>query len=440
MSGDVDVVVPEWIIPAIAGPLAVGAFVLLVRVVLRGVFRLFVRPRISIRHTVGNKCEGDGQVSPFFPTRRVSLWVQSSADVHVDFITFRRICKYQRHCLLFRFFIKVGVLGDQRWCSFAKVNDCVFESHGFVKPSDAEKVKIETTVANEGELALRPSMGTMIGGRWTSLDVPFILSCERPHTLTVTLDYGVDLRHRSGILRNLDAFLSLAGMKNSHVFCTTKRVDIDWGTHVQKRAEPAADGSGIPEFKAGEIYVGSSYSGFGWVSRAKELTSCLNSCIATCISKDPRPTETPAWEVMESMRRKMPDVLISVELPSSGVYWSLPAEATKELLGCWSFCRQFCDEFLGCTNYVGLCKLFMEYSVFFPQLLADSHAYLCFKGRSTRMEFIHWLERKGQSGILSLGRFAVTQWKVWCSSRKACKVLRRRTDRQADTVIRLRRA
>ena len=430
---------PDWVIPAIVGPLILGVLLLVARVIMGSVFRWLIKPEVTVKPAVADTLE-EASGPPLFPTRRVAIWIKSSDNVHVDSITFKRICRYQRHCLLFRFFVRVGVLRDRRWCHFANVNDFRFEARGFVEPSAEEKHAITLRLADEGELTLRPSVATMLGGRWIAVDVPFTLSCERPHALAVRLDYSVELRNRSATLRTLSGVVNFLRVKNSNVFRTARSVDIDWGGLMQKGHEPSANGGKIRESRSGEVGIGSWYGGLGRIDRARELTSSLGRCIGEYAATAPRPTETSAWEVMESIRQEIPDVHIAVSMPPDGVYLSVPMEATKELLGCWSFCRQFCDEFLGCTGYAGLCRYFAGYFAFFPQLLADSHAYLCLRGHSARIDLIGLLERRGEPGLPSLGKFAAEEWKFWCRSRKSCKVLRRRTDMQADVVVRLRRS
>jgi hypothetical protein len=425
----------EWVIPTIVGSLMLGALLLLVRLVAKGIFRLLLKPRIIIRPSAGDASEGSRVSPPFFPTKKVTLWIQCTNNIHVNNITFRRICRYQRYCLLFRFFFKIGVLQNRRWCSFANVDDWVIEAHGFVKPSDVEKDRIETTFFTDGKLTLRPSMGTMIGGTWTPLDIPFKLSCERPHTLAVILDYNIDLKHRAGALQNLGRFLRFIGVKGSDLFRTSKTVDIDWDTCLQEGAKPTTNEGGLPEFSHGKRYIGSSYRGLERVDKAKELTSSLGNCIMQYVNKDPRPTEMSAWEVMQSMHREMPGVRMAINLPPDGVYRTVPIDRMKELLACWNYCKDFCDGFLNCTHYAGLVKHFVQYFAFFPQLLEDSFKYLCVKGHSSFADLALWLKCKENRSIPALTKFTIEEMRIVHMNRRMCKSLEKRTDKQA-TVIR----
>jgi len=335
------------LLKVLSATLLVGLLLLLLSFFLRIMFRFFLRPKVNIKHTIGDvSTEVSNSIN--LQTRKVSLWIQSTSDIGIKTITFKRICRYKSHCLLFKFFTKVGVLRDRKWCSFANADDFSLNAHGLLEPSDKERKGIIATLAKSGELTLKPSTETIAMGQWIAVDIPLILSLKRPHIIQVTLDYNVDLKNRSKVVQSINSLLDFMRMKNNHVFCTTEKIYIDWGKHIGERPSPLID-TGGKRLRASEGYIGSSYKGITKVDRAQKLISSLQVCITEHIrkysGKKPQPNKVSTQKIRELLRQELPDADISFTQPPNGAYRAISEEEARELLVCWSICRDFARNF-----------------------------------------------------------------------------------------------
>ena len=417
--------------------LIAGILFLILRLILRGIYRLLARPTINISYTIGEAPTGTKEFS-FFPTKQVSLWIESKTDIDMSSITFRRICRYQRHCLLFRFFFRLGVLRDRAWCSFANVNDWILEgNYGFIEPTEAEKETINDAVIDIGELTLRPSVSTLRKGTSTQVDVPFRLSCERPHTVVVTVSSKVNLRHRGLALRALKGILDTIRITDINLFRVTKSINLDWAKGTDKKTQKESNDCERGNFEADKTYIGTSYRGIMQTDKAKELTLSLKNCIDQFISKTSTPSEIKVEDAIKELRREIPHAKIVLSASPQGSYRVLPIDTVKELLSCWITCRDFCNEFLNCTNYAALFKYFGTYFIFFPYLLANTFRFLCIKGHSTRVDLLHWFAYREGRGLPALIRLVFAQLKFLRDSRSTCRLLQRRNNKQAEIVIKL---
>ncbi len=430
----------EALIITVLSTLIVGILFVLLRLILRGIYRLIARPKINLSYAI-EEASAEIKESTLFPTKKVGLWIESKTDIDVNSITFKRVCEYQKHCLLYRFFFGIGVLRDRAWCSFANVNDWTSEgNYGFAKSAQLDKETINELLIDSGELTLTPYVSILNKGTSTQVDIPFRLSCERPHTILVTVYCKPNLKYRARALRVLKGILNAIKITNIDTFGVTKSVNINWDKSANNKIQRESNDWKRRNLDVNQIYIGSSYRGMVKTEKAIQMISILNNCISRFITKSDTPSEMKANEIMKEFRRETPNAKIVLTISPQKSYRILSKERVKELTNCWITCRDFSNEFLNCTNYAALFKYFDYYLIFFPTLLANTFRYLCIKGHSTRVDLLYWLaHRKGQ-GLSSLMKFTLTQLSFLYDSQVTCHLLKSKTDKQAKVAIKLHNA
>ncbi len=150
---------------------------------IRFTLRLILKPKLAIRHTIepmetsmSKKTSANEKMLTSFGG--FSVWISSSETIHVDKITFKRLCRYQKNCLLFDFFLGVGAIQSRAWCPNANVATLKNEPQGLEKPSEQEEEMIKQAKLYTGEFSYSLTNKVIQKGVWISINAPFYLLKE----------------------------------------------------------------------------------------------------------------------------------------------------------------------------------------------------------------------------------------------------------------------
>lgn len=125
----------------------VGIFVFLfafIRYVLPIACRYLVKPRIKTKISLGKEIDVESPLMKeklkLFTAKESSIWLSTNRNIELLSVTFRRLCQYQKDCVLYRFLLRSGLLRDKKWCSCASVDDWVY-TDTFIRPADEDDRK-----------------------------------------------------------------------------------------------------------------------------------------------------------------------------------------------------------------------------------------------------------------------------------------------------------
>lgn len=412
-------------------------FLVFLGFLMRFTLRLILKPKITIRHTIepmeismSNGASANEKVLTSFGD--FSVWISSSETVHVDKITFKRLCRYQKNCLLFDFLLGVDAIQSRAWCPNANVDTLKNDPRGLEKPSEQEEETIKQAMFYTGEFSYRLTNKVIQKGVWISINAPFHLLKELYHAIQIRLDYHVVLSDRVKLLRFLNELLEkIYRIRDNTQFSDLKRVGVDFiGNEVKPSSNQLEKDK--TQKPLDNVVIGTGYHGSPQIADAHEIISDLLKQINTFLSKH-APSEVMEFSVQEmlnELKRKIPAIEnMGFTQPPNGKYRSLPKAGWDDLIPCLVIAGNFCRKFLNCANFAALNTYFVEYFALLPYLLKDSYSYLLVANHNPFADVVLNLKLRNKGYIPTLIKTIKTELVFMFKFRKAKRELRRRNNK-----------
>jgi len=199
---------------------AILGIIAFVRWVLPIACRYLVKPRIKIKISLGQQFD----IKPpptkkkLFTAREVSIWLYTNRNIDLSSVTFRRLCQYQKNCMLYRFLLKAGLSRDKKWCSYASVDDWGYPD-SFIRPTEEDEEKEQARKhMMEGRLTLKPKVNRIVKDYWVALDMPLRLRDNKSHLVELTLSFGLKSEDTPFLNRLVSRALNPAGRETTYSY------------------------------------------------------------------------------------------------------------------------------------------------------------------------------------------------------------------------------
>jgi len=364
------------IIGAIAG---VFAFVLYVLPI---ACKYLVKPKIKIKISVGQEIDIKPPPSKekLFTAREVAIWLCTNRNIDLSSVTFRRLCQYQKNCMLYRFLLKVGLSRDKKWCSYASVDD--WDCPGtFICPTEEDEKKEQARKhMMEGRLTLKPKVNRIVKDYWAALDIPLRLRDNKSHLVELTLCFGLKSEDTPFLNRLMNRVLNLAGRETTYLYSEQRKVYIhcEGGKEVTKERETVDKAARDMGDR-----VACSYHGLEKFAEYQKIMRDLVSGRQLILKEiNPPDSDVPAHEVRRWIKEDFPDIEIVFTEPPDGIYHMASEEDFKTITQMWPNVRQFVLQFLNCESFVRLFRDYTKYFLLLPEILSMTYKYLVIAGEN----------------------------------------------------------
>lgn len=396
------------------------------------IIRWSLRPRIKTSHSLGDLEDVKIRESKLFTGRKATLWIYNDLNrpLKLDNVTFRRSCRFQNKCLLFRYLRRTEAVRNREWCPCSSVTDWDVVGVGFEQPSEERKSEIVARFAEEGKLKLRPAHNLIREKSWRELEVPLKLRATKPHTIEVTLSFHTSFEDMSPFLRVLHSVVHPTGGKSDYSHTMIRNITMDLRTDERSEV-PASEQKEQPE---SEFRFACSYLPEPAMFQAR-LTS-LTIELMHFLSKGYPLSEVPGEDVRKELKEAFPEADIAYSLPPNGKYRVTTKEGMEAMIKVWSTFREFCKEFLDCEQYATLFSLFGNKLINpgLPKLLECVYKYLILTSHNPLADLRLNLSNRSRPLPLVLLRVLLNEFKLLPFEIKMKLSLKREVDRMAQLV------
>ncbi len=416
------------IIGAIAGILSLLYFLF------PQIIRWRLRPKIEIKHVLEDLEEVEFGGTKLFTERKVTLWIQNRCNrpLKLESIAFRRLCRFQKQCLLFRYLQKTNAVPSKDWCPCSSVTDWNFAA-GFKKPTEEEKEKIVATFANEGKLKLIPAHNVIPKESWHEFEVPLRLRDGKPHIVELTLSFYTAFEDMSPSLRALHTIVNPTSgkMGYSHTLIRNIIVDLRNDEGVEplssKQKEPLGSGFRV------------AYSYCHEPAMFQAQLKSLEIELMRFFGKKYSLSEISAEDLRKKLKENFPEADIVYSSPPNSKYRIPTDEEMKGMIKVWSTFRNICKEFLDCEQYAILFKLFGSKLIHpaLPKLLDCTYKHLVLSTHNPLVDLKLNLSNRTNLLPLAFLKVAINELKILAFELKIKSLLKRRVDRIAQSVRQL---
>ena len=160
----------------------------------KNIIRIIMKPKIEIKFIPGELKQVEYKGDKLYTRRKVTLWIQNIGNktLNCKSVTFRRICRFQKKCMIFKYLQKTKAISIKDWCPCSSVTDWEYPTT-FKQPTHENEKKIITKFAQDGKLTLIPFNNTLSPGNWQALEVPLFLRTNKSHIVEITLSFKIKL-------------------------------------------------------------------------------------------------------------------------------------------------------------------------------------------------------------------------------------------------------
>jgi len=400
------------------------------------IIRWRLRPKIEIKHVLGDLEEVEFGEAKLFTRRKVTLWIQNRCNrpLKLESVTFRRLCRFQKQCLLFRYLQKTHAVPSKDWCPCSSVTDWNFVAAGFEQPTEEEKEKIVATFADEGKLKLIPAHNIIPKESWREFEVPLRLRDAKPHIVEITLSFDTSFEDISPSLKALHRVVNPTSGKTGYGHTLIRNIIVD--LRNDEGVEPLA--SKQKEQLGGEFRVAYSYLHEPAMFQA-QLKS-LETELMCFFRKKYSLSEISAEDLGKKLKENFAEADIVYSSPPNSKYRIPTDEEMKGMIKVWSTFRNICKEFLDCEQYAILFKLFGSKLIHpaLPKLLDCTYKHLVISTHNPLVDLKLNLSNRTNLLPLAFLKVAINELKVLAFELKIKSLLKRRVDRIAQSVRQLR--
>ena len=417
------------IIGAIAGILSLLFFLF------PQIIRWRLRPKIEVKYVLGDLEEVEFGDAKLFTRRKVTLWIQNKCNrpLKLESVTFRRLCRFQKQCLLFRYLQKTDAVPNKDWCPCSSVTDLDFAAAGFEQPTEEEEREILATFADDGKLKLTPAHNVILKKSWREFEVPLKLGDAKPHIVEVTLSFDTSFEGISPLLGALYRIINPTSGKTGYSHTLTRDIivdlcsDEDLEASISKQKEELGG-----EFRA-------AYSYFHEPAMFQAQLKSLKIELMRFFSKKYPLSEISAEDLRKTLKANSPEADIVYTSPPNDRYRLISDEEMDGMLKVWSTFRNICKEFLDCEQYAILFKLFSSKLIHpaLPKLLDCTYKYLVLSSHIPLVDLEVNISKRTKPLPLVLLRVVIKELKILALELKTKFSLKREVDHIAKLVKQL---
>lgn len=382
----------------------IGGLLFLLLFLFPQIIRWTMKPKIEIRYSLGDLEKVGTEKIKLFTRRKVTLGIHNDCNrpLKLESVAFRRICRFQKQCLLFRYLQKTDAVPNKKWCPCSSVTDWDFT--GFEQPAE----EIVATFANEGKLKLTLTHNVIPKKKWREFEVPLKLRAAKPHIVEVTLSFYISFEDISPFSKVLHRILNPTSRETGYSHILIRNITID--LYKDEDLEALA-----PKQKDQSMFQ----------AQLKNLESEL----MRFLSKKYPLSEISTEDLRKKLQETFPEADIVHSLPPNGRYRVPTMEGVEGMLKVWSKFRNICKEFLDCEQYATLLDLFVKRLIHpaTPRLLKCAYKYLILSSHNPLVDLKLNLSKKTNPLLLVLLKVLL---KVAINETKSS--LRRRVDRIAQ--------
>lgn len=395
--------------------------------------RYLVKPRIKTKISLGKEIDVESPLTKekvkLFTARESSIWLCTNRNIELLSVTFRRLCQYQKNCMLFRFFLKAGLLKDSNWCNCASVDDWVYTDTFLCPSNDGERENQSREFFEEGSLTLVPKVNRVVEGSWVPLDVPLRLRDKKLHIIELTMSFKVKSEDTPFFNRFINKMLNPISREITYSYSVKMKIYINLTDRKGGNEERENKES---ERSAG-YRIAFSYQGFGKMDEYKKLMQSLVQGIKVVLKKGKPPTsKIPAYEIRNELKEKYPQIKTVFTQPPDGIYYT-PDKETIEILTqkVWLSVRDFARGFLDCESYSHLLSYSMSCFLLLPEILSRTYIYLITASESSIASITVNISNRSNMLPIALVRAIYSEFKIRIQMAKQKRAIRKRVDKMA---------
>jgi hypothetical protein len=344
------------------------------------IIRWRLRPKIEVTYVLGDLEEVEFEEAKLFTRRKVTLWIQNKCDrpLKLESVTFRRLCRFQKQCLLFRYLQKTDAVPNKDWCPCSSVTDLDFVVAGFEQPTKEEEGEILATFADEGKLKLTPAHNVIPKKSWREFEVPLKLRDAKTHIIEVTLSFDTSFEDISPLLGALHRIINPTSGKTDYRHTLTRNIivdprsDEDLDASISEQKEELGG-----EFRAAYLYFRKS-------AMFQAQLKSLKIELMRFFSKKYPLSEISAEDLRKTLKEYLPEADIVYSSSPNDRYRAISKDEAEGMLKVWSTFRNICKEFLDCEQYAILNYLFVRVLIHpaLPKLMDCTYKYLVLSSHS----------------------------------------------------------
>lgn len=420
------------IIGSIAG---IFAFV---RYVLPIACRYIVKPRIKTKISLGKEIDVKSPRTKerLFTAREVSIWLCTNRNIDLSSVTFRRLCQYQKNCMLYRFLLKSRLLKDKKWCSYASVDDWDYPGTFICPTEDEEKKRLASKHLLEGRLTLNPKENRIVKDYWVVLDMPLRLRDNKSHLVELTLSFGLRSEDMPFLNRLINRVLNLAGKETTYSYSEQRKVYINCEDkkEVRKERETADRVARDMGYR-----VACSYHGLEKFAEYQKIMRDLVSGRQLILKKINPPhsqvpdSQVPAHEIRRWIKEKFPDIETVFTQPPDGIYHMANEEDFKIIITqMWPNVREFVLKFLNCESFTQLLRDYMKCFLLLPEILSMTYKYLVIAGENPIVSIAANISNRSNVLAIALVHAVYSEFKFKVQMTRQKRAIRKGLDKIAS--------
>jgi hypothetical protein len=412
---------------------AIGVIFAFVRWVLPIACRYFVKPRIKTKISLGKKIDVESPVTKkkLFTAREVSTWLCTNRNIELTSVTFRRLCHYQRNCILYQFLLRTGLLRDRKWCSYASVDD--WDCTGtFVCPTEEDEKKEQAKKHfMEGRLTLKPKENRIVKDYWVALDMPLRLRDNKSHLVELTLSFGLKSKDTPFLNRLVSRALNSAGRETTYLYSEQRKLYISCADKKEVRKERETTDRVARDT---EYRVAYSYHGLEEFAECQKIVIDLVNGRQSVLKKlNPlHYSKVPASELRSTIKEDFPNIEIVFTQPPDGIYRMADEEDFKTITQMWPNVRQFVLKFLDCESFTQLLRDYTKYFIFLPEILLMTYQYLVIASENPIVSIAANISNRSNVLAIALVSAVYSEFKFKIQLARRKRTIRKRLDKMVS--------
>lgn len=397
--------------------------------------RNLAKPRIETKISLGKEVDIESPLTKekvkLFTAREGSIWLCTNRNIELLSVTFRRLCKYQKNCMLYRFFLKADLLKDNTWCSCASVDDWVYTDTFICHSNVSTRENESREFFEEGRLTLVPKVNRIVKDSWVALDIPLRLRDKKLHIIELTISLKVKGEDMPFLNRLINRILNPINREVTYSYSTKREIHINMEDRKEKEKEETKNKE--TDKKTGHR-VAFSYQGFGKMVEYHKIMTSLVEGVKVVLKKGKPPTsKIPIYELRNGLKEKLPKVKTVFTEPPDGIYYA-PNKETIELLTqkVWLSVRDFARTFLDCESYSKLCSHSMSCFLLMPEILSRTYIYLITASENSFVSIAVNISNRSNMLFIALVRIIYSEFKIRAQITKQKRAIRKDVDKMAN--------
>jgi len=403
-----------------------------IRYILPIICRYLVKPKIKTKVSLGKEIDVESPLTKekLFTARESSIWICTNRNIELLTVTFRRLCQYQKNCILYRFFLKAGLLKDNNWCSCASVDDWGYTDTFICPSSEGERENQSKEFFEEGSLTLVPKVNRIVEGSWVALDVPLRLRNKKLHIVELNMSLKVKDEDMPFFNRFINRIVNPTNREITYSYSMKKKMYINLADSEEK----GKDNSNKKEAERNAGHrIAFSYQGFGKMEEYQRLMTSLVEGIEFVLKNvKPPNSKIPAYELRNTLKEKYPQIKTVFTQPPDSIYYTANVEAYRIILQkVWPNIREFAREFLDCESYSKLCSHSIRCFLLMPEILSKAYIYLITASENSFVSIAVNISNRSNMLAIALVHTIYSEFKIRVQMAGQKRGIRKEVDKMA---------